>query len=66
MTQKISLKALCIELKVDPREARKLLREACSDPKKFPELKKAHKPGDVWEWTKGSAAEKEARSLLVS
>ena len=34
----IQLKALCTELKIDPREARVKLRLAVKDPKKFPDL----------------------------
>jgi hypothetical protein len=62
---KVSLKAICIELKLDPRIAREKLRLAVRDAKKFPELAKAHKPRSAWEWPKGSPAEKEARTALV-
>jgi len=61
----ITLKALCAELKMDPKEARERLRDAVRDPKKYPELAKAHKPRAPWQWLKGSAGEKEVRSLLV-
>jgi len=61
---KISLKAMCVELKLDPREAREKLRIAVREAKKFPELAKAHKPRSAWEWPKGSGAEKEARTAL--
>ncbi|MGB3489836.1 MAG: hypothetical protein WBA62_17215 [Xanthobacteraceae bacterium] len=63
---KISLKAICIELKLDPRLAREKLRIAARDMKKFPELAKTHKPRGSWEWTKGSAAEKEARIVFLT
>jgi hypothetical protein len=63
---KVSLKAICIELKLDPRIAREKLRLALRDSKKFPELAKAHKPRSAWEWLKGSAAEKEARAALAA
>jgi hypothetical protein len=61
----VTLKQLCVELKVDPREARERLRLAVRDAKKNPELAK-HKPGHTWEWPKNSAALKEARAALVS
>ena len=39
----VTLKQLCAELKVDPREARERLRLAVRDAKKNPELTKSHK-----------------------
>jgi hypothetical protein len=62
----IGLKAICAELKLDPRIAREKLRIAVRDAKKYPELAKAHKPRSAWEWPKGSPAEKEARSALTA
>lgn len=62
----LPLKVLCNELNVDPRFAREKLRIAVRDPKKFPELAKAHKPRTSWEWPKGSPLEKEARAVLLS
>ncbi len=62
---KVSLKAICTELKLDPRIAREKLRLAVRDAKKFPELAKVHKPRSAWEWAKGSTAEKEARAVLA-
>lgn len=62
----VTLKALCIELKLDPRLAREKLRIAAREGKKFPELAKAHKPRGAWEWVKGSEAEKQARAALVT
>jgi hypothetical protein len=41
----VTLKQLCTELKLDPREARERLRLASRDAKKNPELAKSHKPG---------------------
>lgn len=64
MTDIVTLKQLCTELKLDPREARERLRAAAQDPKKQPELAKLHKPRAPWSWAKGSAGEKEARALL--
>jgi len=62
----LPLKALCNELNVDPRLAREKLRIAVREPKKYPELAKAHKPRTSWEWPKGSALEKEARAVILS
>jgi hypothetical protein len=39
----VTLKQLCAELKIDPREARERLRLAVRDAKKNPELAKSHK-----------------------
>ena len=64
MTDIVTLKAICDELKIDPREARERLRAAASDAKANPELAKARKPRTPWQWVKGSAAEKEARRTL--
>ncbi|HCL62603.1 MAG TPA: hypothetical protein DIC31_09035 [Rhizobiales bacterium] len=50
----VTLKQLCAEPKVDPREAREKLRLAARDAKKNPELAKSHKPGHTWEWPKNS------------
>jgi hypothetical protein len=64
MTDIVTLKAICDELKIDPREARERLRAAASDAKANPELAKARKPRTAWQWVNGSAAEKEARRAL--
>jgi hypothetical protein len=66
MTDIITLKALCEELKIDPREAREKLRAAVSDAKANPELAKARKPRTPWQWVKASVAEKEVRKVLSS
>lgn len=66
MADIVTLKDLCEELKLDPREARERLRAAASDAKANPELAKARKPRTPWQWVKGSAAEKEARKALRS
>lgn len=66
MADKITLKALCNELNVDPRVAREKLRTAIRESKDHSNLAKAHKARLPWEWTKGSAAEKEARAVLGS
>jgi len=64
MTDIVTLKDLCEELKLDPREARERLRGAASDAKANPELAKTRKPRTPWQWVKGSAAEREARRVL--
>ena len=63
-TEIITLKQLCAELKLDARECRERLRAAVRNAKKFPELSKKHKPRTPWQWAKGTAAEKEARSAV--
>jgi hypothetical protein len=62
----VTLKQLCAELKIDPREARERLRLAVRDAKKNPELAKSHKQGHAWEWPKSSLALKDARAALSS
>lgn len=64
MSDIITLKALCEELKIDPREAREKLRAAVGDAKANPEMAKARKPRAPWQWVKGSEAEKEAQRVL--
>ena len=64
MADIVTLKALCEELKIDPREARERLRAAVSDAKEHPELAKARKPRTPWQWVKGSANHKEAVTIL--
>lgn len=64
MADIVTLKAICDELKLDPREARERLRAAAGDAKANPELAKARKPRSPWQWVKGSTAEKEARRTL--
>lgn len=66
MVDIITVKKLCAELKIDPREARERLRSTAPDPKKHPELAKMHKPRAPWSWVKGSTGEKEARGLFAS
>ena len=64
MADIITLKALCQELKIDPREARERLRVAVSDATANPELAKERKPRTPWQWVKGSPAEKLARKVI--
>lgn len=64
MTDIVTLKTICDELKIDPREARERLRAAASDAKANPELAKARKPRTPWQWVKGSKALEEARRAM--
>lgn len=65
MADIITLKQICTELKLDPRESRERLRAAARDAKKHPELAKAHKARAPWTWVKGSPGEKEARAAVT-
>lgn len=60
MNELTTLRNLCDDLKVSPREARTRLRAAIKDPKHFPLLTDAYKPGSLWQWPTGSKAETEA------
>ncbi|MGH1370303.1 MAG: hypothetical protein ACRBCL_16965 [Maritimibacter sp.] len=64
MADIVTLKTLCEELKIDPREARERLRAAVSDAKANPELAKSRKPRTPWQWVKNSAALEQARKVL--
>ena len=60
----IPLKVVCRDLKLDPRLARMILRDAIKDAKKYPTLAKEHKAKMPWEWQKGSKALEEALHAL--
>jgi hypothetical protein len=64
-TEIVTLKQICTELKLDPREARERLRTAVKDTKTYPDLAKTHKPRMPWQWAKRSAAEKQVRALFA-
>ena len=49
----MTLKGICAELKIDPRVAREKLRAAIREPKKYPNLAKAHKPRQPWAMGEG-------------
>lgn len=51
MTEIITLKQLCEELKIEPRKARIKIRQAIKD---NPDLAKHHKSRTQWRWVKGS------------
>ena len=63
MSDIITLKDLCKDLKLNPREALEKLRTAARDKKNYPALA-AHKPRTPWQWVKGSDGEKEVRGVL--
>ncbi len=65
MTELTTLRNVCDDLKVSPREARTRLRAAIKDPKHFPVLADAYKPGSLWQWPTGSEAETEARKAVT-
>jgi hypothetical protein len=65
MTEIITLKQICEELKIDSREAREKLRTAARDKKNNPALA-AHKPRTPWQWVKESDGEKEMRAVVQS
>lgn len=65
MSDIITLKTLCEELKIDPREAREKLRTAVGDAKTNPELAKARKPRTPWQWVKDSKAFDEAKKTIT-
>jgi len=64
MSEIITLKSICTELKLETREARERLRAAIRDPGKHPTLAAEHKPKTAWQWVKGSASENEARRAV--
>jgi hypothetical protein len=64
MTEIITLKQICEELKIDPREAREKLRTAARVKKSYPALA-VHKPRTPWQWVKASDGEKEVRLILT-
>ena len=59
-----TLKGICAELKIAPRVAREKLRAAIREPKKYPNLAKAHKPRQPWRGLRHHPLEKEARLAL--
>ena len=65
-TKTITLKELCQELKVDPREARMALRLAAKKKVEFPALGKDRAARQPWEWAAGSKALTEARKAITT
>lgn len=63
---KVTLVELCKELKIDPRDARMILRLASKKAKEFPNLSKDHVARQPWEWAAGSKAVEEARKALTT
>ncbi len=62
----VTLKEICAELKLEPREAREKLRVGVRDKAANPNLAKARQPGQPWQWHAGSAELAEVRKLLAS
>ena len=60
----IALADLCKEVKINPREARMLLRLAVSKKGEYPALTEAHVPRQPWQWLAGSKELEEARKAL--
>ena len=65
-TKTVTLNDLCKELKVDPRDARMMLRLASKKTKEFPSLGKGHVARQPWEWAAGSKGLEEARKALTA
>jgi hypothetical protein len=64
MSDITTLKALCDELKVDPKIARKRLRTAIGQTEQYPDLVKSHKHRGSWKWKPASEAEQQARTVI--
>ena len=64
-TKTVTLNDLCKELKLDPRDARMMLRLASKKKAEFPALAKDHVPRQPWEWPAGSKGLAEARRALT-
>lgn len=62
----VTLNELCKELKVNPREARMMLRLAAKKKADYPTLAKDHVPRQPWEWAKASKGLAEARKVLTA
>lgn len=62
----ITLDKLCKDLKVNPRDARMLLRLAAKQSDKYPNLGKDHVARQPWQWAPGSKGLEEARKVLLS
>jgi hypothetical protein len=65
-TKIVTLKQLCKELKVKPREARMMLRLAVSDKSKYPALIEAHTARQPWKWDAGTNALTEAKKAILA
>jgi hypothetical protein len=65
-TKTVTLDDLCKEMKLDPRDARMMLRLAVKKKSEYPALSKDRVPRQPWEWPAGSKALAEARKALTS
>lgn len=64
--EKIKLDQLAKEMKMQPRDARMVMRLAAKQTKQYPNLGKEHEPRQPWQWTPGSKALEEARRALAA
>lgn len=62
----ITLEQLATEMKVNPRDARMLLRLAAKQKGIYPTLGKDHVARQPWQWTPGSKALAEAKKALAA
>lgn len=65
-TKTVTLNDLCKELKLDPRDARLMLRLAIKKKAEYPNLGKGHEPRQPWQWDAGSKGLAEARKALTA
>lgn len=64
-TKTVTLGDLCKELKLDPRDARMMLRLAVKKKADYPALSKDRVARQPWEWPAGSKSLAEARKALA-
>lgn len=62
----VTLEQLASEMKVNPRDARMLLRLAAKQKGIYPTLGKDHVARQPWQWTPGSKALAEAKKALAA
>lgn len=62
----VTLDALCREMKVNPRDARMMLRLAAKQKGQYPNLGKEHVARQPWAWTPGSKALAEAKKAIAA
>lgn len=64
MNAEVTLKQICQEMKLDPRLARMLLRDAAKDKKRYPNLSENRAVRAPWSWPSGSKGLNEALTVL--
>lgn len=62
----VTLEQLSREMKLNPRDARMLLRLAAKQSRRYPNLGKEHVARQPWQWKPGSKALDEARKALAA